>query len=103
MSYNDGLDRAGSQGLGMLTQAPSQVMPGGMGQGMEIIEEGTDMVQMQTEGTPWMEVWVQRNEDGTFNRQTTLLRPPMDDLQLLKVQPLPLLCFGIREGAGAAG
>ena len=47
-----------------------------MPQGMEMVEEGEE-VSITHEGTPCMEVWVQRNEDGTFNRQTTLLRPPL--------------------------
>ena len=73
--------------------APMPMMPGYVGQGVEVVEEEPTEITMQTEGTPWMEVWVQHNEDGTFNRQTTLLRPPMGDLPVLQVRTPVLLIY----------
>ncbi|KAK9867039.1 hypothetical protein WJX84_010092 [Apatococcus fuscideae] len=87
-------DIAAAQGVAIMVQGgglQSSMGLGPMGQGMEMIEEEEEL-SITSEGTPCLEIWVQRNEDGTFNRQTTLLRPPMTELDV----------SGLESASGAA-
>ena len=56
---------------------------GPMGQGMEMIEEEEEL-SITSEGTPCLEIWVQRNEDGTFNPPDHAPPPPHDRARRLR-------------------